>query len=82
MFRPAAIAAVCFVVVLTLVAAAQQASSLIALPIVILAYGVSERSLFGSPWLAWLVGVLAWIGTAIAVQRGAGSLQRERLLGV
>jgi ABC-type Na+ efflux pump permease subunit len=63
-------------------AAAQQASSLIALPIVILAYAVSERSLFGSPWLAWLVGLLAWIGTAIAIWRGAGSLQRERLLGV
>lgn len=63
-------------------ASAQQASSLIALPIVILAYGVSERSLFGSPWLAWLVGFLAWIGTAIAIWRGAGSLQRERLLGI
>ena len=63
-------------------AAAQQASSLIALPIVILAYAVSERSLFGSPWLAWLVGLLAWAGTAVAVRRGALSLRRERLLGV
>jgi ABC-2 type transport system permease protein len=63
-------------------AAAQQASSLIALPIVILAYAVSERSLFGSPWLAWVVGALAWIGTALAVRRGAGALTRERLLGV
>jgi ABC-2 type transport system permease protein len=63
-------------------AAAQQVSSLIALPIVILAYAVSERSLFGSPWLAWLVGLLAWVGTAVAVRRGARTLQRERLLGV
>jgi ABC-type Na+ efflux pump permease subunit len=63
-------------------AAAQQASSLIALPIVILAYAVSERSLFGSPWLAWVVGGLAWIGTALAVRRGARTLDRERLLGV
>jgi ABC-type Na+ efflux pump permease subunit len=63
-------------------AAAQQASSLIALPIVILAYAVSERSLFGSPGLAWLVGALAWIGAALAVRRGARRLERERLLGV
>jgi ABC-2 type transport system permease protein len=63
-------------------AAAQQASSLIALPIVILAYAVSERSLFGSPWLALVVGLVAWVGTAISVRRGARSLRRERLLGV
>jgi ABC-type Na+ efflux pump permease subunit len=63
-------------------AAAQQASSLIALPIVILAYAVSERSLFGSPWLAWVVGAVAWAGTALAVRRGARTLDRERLLGV
>lgn len=63
-------------------AAAQQASSLIALPIVILAYAVSERSLFGSPWLAWMVGALAWLGAAYAVRRGARTLDRERLLGV
>ena len=63
-------------------AAAQQASSLIALPIVILAYAVSERSLFGSPLLALVVGLVAWVGTAIAVRRGAHTLRRERLLGV
>jgi ABC-type Na+ efflux pump permease subunit len=63
-------------------AAAQQASSLIALPIVILAYAVSERSLFGSPALAWLVGALAWLGAALAIRRGTRRLERERLLGV
>jgi hypothetical protein len=63
-------------------AAAQQASSLIALPIVILAYGVSEASLFGSATPAWIVGGVAWIGAALAIWRGATSLPRERLLGI
>lgn len=63
-------------------AAAQQASSLIALPIVILAYAVSEKSLFGAAWSAWLVGGIAWIGAAIAIWWGAKSLSRERLLGI
>jgi ABC-type Na+ efflux pump permease subunit len=63
-------------------AAAQQASSLIALPIVILAYGVSEASLFGSATSAWVVGLVAWVGAAAAIWRGASSLRRERLLGI
>jgi ABC-2 type transport system permease protein len=63
-------------------AAAQQASSLIALPIVILAYAISEQSLFGSAAPAWIVGAVAWVGAAIAIWRGAVSLPRERLLGV
>ena len=63
-------------------AAAQQASSLIALPIVILAYAVSEKSLFGSASPAWIVGPVAWAGAAFAIWRGASSLNRERLLGI
>ncbi len=63
-------------------AAAQQASSLIALPIVILAYAVSEKSLFGSAWPAWIVGAIAWGGAAFAIWRGATTLDRERLLGI
>lgn len=63
-------------------AAAQQASSLIALPIVILAYAVSENSLFGSAWPAWIVGGVAWLGAAGAIWWGARSLSRERLLGI
>jgi ABC-2 type transport system permease protein len=63
-------------------AAAQQGSSLIALPIVILAYAVSEKSLFGSALPAWIVGALAWAGAAFAIWRGASSLSRERLLGI
>jgi ABC-2 type transport system permease protein len=63
-------------------AAAQQASSLIALPIVIIAYAVSEKSLFGSAGPAWAVGAVAWVGAAFAIWRGAASLQRERLLGI
>jgi ABC-2 type transport system permease protein len=63
-------------------AAAQQASSLIALPIVIVAYGVSEASLFGSATPAWVVGGIAWIGAVFAIWRGATSMPRERLLGI
>ena len=63
-------------------AAAQQASSLIALPIVIVAYGVSEASLFGSATAAWIVGIVAWVAAAIAIRWGASSLSRERLLGI
>ncbi|MGZ4735304.1 MAG: ABC transporter permease [Acidimicrobiia bacterium] len=63
-------------------AAAQQASSLIALPIVILAYAVSQKSLFGSASPAWIVGGVAWVAAAVAIWRGAASLRRERLLGI
>lgn len=62
-------------------AAAQQASSLIALPMVVLAYAVSEQSLFGPAWPAWLVGAIAWVGAGLAIWRGAASLRREHLLG-
>ncbi len=63
-------------------ASAQQASSLIALPIVILAFSVSEASLFGSATGAWVVGFLAWAGAGVAIWRGAASLRREQLLGI
>ncbi len=63
-------------------AAAQQASSLIALPLVVTAYGVSANAFFGSPTPAWIVGAIAWIAAGVAVWRGARSLTRERLLGV
>jgi ABC-type Na+ efflux pump permease subunit len=63
-------------------ASAQQASSLIALPIVVLAFGVSEASLFGSATSAWVVGLVAWAAAATAIWRGANGLRRERLLGI
>jgi ABC-type Na+ efflux pump permease subunit len=63
-------------------AAAQQASSLIALPLVVAAYGVSANAFFGSPVPAWIAGAVAWLAAAIAIRHGARTLTRERLLGV
>jgi hypothetical protein len=63
-------------------AAAQQASSLIALPLVVTAYGVSANAFFGWPGPAWIAGAIGWIAAAIAVRYGMRSLTRERLLGV
>lgn len=63
-------------------AAAQQASSLIALPLVVAAYGVSANSFFGSAEPAWIAGVVAWLAAVAAVWRGASTLARDRLLGV
>lgn len=63
-------------------ASAQQASSLIALPLVVTAYGVSASAFFGSATSAWVVGALAWIASAFAIYRGATTLDRQRLLGL
>jgi hypothetical protein len=63
-------------------ASAQQASSLIALPLVVTAYGVSASAFFGSATSAWVVGTLAWIASAFAIYRGATTLDRQRLLGL
>jgi ABC-type Na+ efflux pump permease subunit len=63
-------------------AAAQQASSLIALPLVVTAYGVSANAFFGWPGPAWIAGAIGWVAAALAVWHGTRTLDRERLLGV
>jgi len=64
-------------------AAAQQASGLITLPLIAIAYGQATGSLVGGSWVGgfWL-GTIAWIVAAISLHRGVRSVTRARLLGV
>jgi ABC-type Na+ efflux pump permease subunit len=66
----------------TSAAAAQQASALVTLPLVILAYGLSTGSLSRARIFGGLLGLGAWIGALIVLWTGARSLRRERLLGL
>jgi ABC-type Na+ efflux pump permease subunit len=63
-------------------AAAQQASGLITLPLILLAAGQSSGALFGAHSAGWILGILAWIGAGIGLIRGRHAVNRERLLGV
>jgi ABC-type transport system involved in multi-copper enzyme maturation permease subunit len=63
-------------------AAAQQASGLITLPLILLSYGQTTGALYGRGEGGWIVGGLAWIGAIIGLIRGQHALSRERLLGV
>lgn len=63
-------------------AAAQQASSLVSLPIIIVSYALTLRVITAPGPSALLFGAIAWaIAISVAV-RGAGKMKRERLLGV
>ncbi|MDQ1533508.1 MAG: hypothetical protein QOF28_1269, partial [Actinomycetota bacterium] len=66
----------------TSAAAAQQASALVTLPLVILAYALSTGSLSRARTFGGLLGLVAWISALIVLWRGARSLKRERLLGL
>lgn len=62
--------------------AAQQASGLVTLPLILIAYGQSSGSLLGAGNAAgWWIGAVAWIGAIYGLARGARSVSRERLLG-
>jgi len=63
-------------------AAAQQASSLVSLPIIIVSYALTLQVITTPGPSALLFGAIAWaIAISVAV-RGAGKMKRERLLGV
>ncbi|MCZ6460731.1 MAG: ABC transporter permease subunit [Actinobacteria bacterium] len=63
-------------------AAAQQASSLVTLPIIIVSYAVAA-GVVASPGASGLwVGAVAWVVAGLLITRGAKTLQRDRLLGV
>lgn len=63
-------------------AAAQQASSLVSLPIIVVSYALTLRVISAPGPSALLFGTIAWaIAISLAV-RGAGKMKRERLLGV
>jgi ABC-2 type transport system permease protein len=66
----------------TSAAAAQQASALVTLPLVILAYGLATGSLSRARVFGGLLGLGAWVGALIVLWTGARSLRRERLLGL
>lgn len=64
-------------------AAAQQASGLVSLPLILLSYGVASGALFGTSVLAaCLLGATAWLLAALLLVRGVRSVDRSRLLGV
>jgi len=61
--------------------AAQQASGLVTLPLILVAYGQSSGSLLGVGGGGFWIGLVAWIGAIWGLARGARSVSRERLLG-
>jgi ABC-2 type transport system permease protein len=63
-------------------AAAQQASGLVSLPLIIVAYSQSTGALFGGTRVSWVIGLLAWILALFSLSRGMRSVSRARLLGV
>jgi ABC-2 type transport system permease protein len=62
--------------------AAQQASGLVTLPLIQVAYGQSSGALLGRSIAGWIVGGIAWALAALGLARGARAVTRERLLGV
>jgi len=64
-------------------AAAQQASALVTLPIILgVAYTVASGSLFEAKILAFGIGAGAWMIALAALWRGTRMVKRERLLGM
>ncbi|MFT7597293.1 MAG: ABC-2 type transport system permease protein [Acidimicrobiales bacterium] len=63
-------------------AAAQQASGLVSLPLIMIAYSQSTGVLFGAGYLPFVLGGLAWIVALFSLHRGVRSVTRGRLLGV
>ena len=63
-------------------AAAQQASSLVTLPIIIESYALTVRVISAPGPSALLIGAVAWAIALFLAMRGAGKMKRERLLGV
>jgi len=63
-------------------AAAQQASGLVTLPLIMIAYSQSTGSLFGAERAGIWMGAIAWIIAGIALSRGMRAVSRARLLGV
>ena len=63
-------------------AAAQQASGLVSLPLIMIAYSQSTGALFGASSAAFAIGAIAWVLAGIGLWRGMKSVSRSRLLGV
>ena len=63
-------------------AAAQQASGLVSLPLIIVAYSQSTGALFGGTRVSWAIGAMAWMLALLSLSRGMRAVNRARLLGV
>lgn len=63
-------------------AAAQQASGLVSLPLIMVAYSQSTGALFGAALSGWVIGAVAWVIAGVSLTRGVRSVTRARLLGV
>lgn len=63
-------------------AAAQQASGLVTLPLIMVAYSQSTGALFGTGGAIWIIAAVAWGLAALGLTRGMRSVRRARLLGV
>ncbi|HEY2812152.1 MAG TPA: ABC transporter permease subunit [Acidimicrobiales bacterium] len=63
-------------------AAAQQASGLVSLPLIMVAYSQSTGALFGAGSVSWIIGAVAWVAAFIGLHRGMRAVTRARLLGV
>lgn len=60
-------------------AAAQQASGLVSLPLIAIAYGQSSGALFGAAWVPFAIGAVAWLIAILSLSRGVRSVTRARL---
>jgi ABC-type Na+ efflux pump permease subunit len=63
-------------------AAAQQASGLVTLPLILIAYAQSSGVLLGAGQTAFAFGLVAWVAAIWGLHRGARAVTRERLLAV
>ena len=63
-------------------AAAQQASGLVTLPLIMLSYAQSTGGLLGAGSAGFWVGLCAWTAAVLGLMRGARAVTRPRLLGV
>jgi ABC-type transport system involved in multi-copper enzyme maturation permease subunit len=63
-------------------AAAQQASGLVSLPLIMISYAQSSGALSATARSGLLVGALAWLAATLGLLRGARAVTRQRLLGI
>jgi len=63
-------------------AAAQQASGLVSLPLIMVAYSQSTGALFGAGNATVVIGTIAWVLAGLGLWRGMRAVTRARLLGV
>ena len=63
-------------------AAAQQASGLVTLPLILVSYAQSSGFVFGTSASGIALGVVVWVAALLGLARGARAVTRPRLLGV